>query len=787
MSLLHASVLALGGLLVAVPIVLHLVMRQRPRQLVFPALRLVRARRAANRRTLQLRQWALLLLRCAVVGLLAAALARPRVASAAFASWLACGGLLLLGALVVWLAALAAVRRRGRWLVAGLGALALGLAAAAAVFARQAVVGGQQVLLGDHEAPVAAVLVVDNSPRMLYRLRNRTRLEEAREMASWLLGQLPRDSQIAIADLRSGARAFSADLPAAARTAAALETTNVPLSLPAVLQDALELVQSSDKPRKEVYVFTDLTRAAWDEPQAGTLARTLSQDAETLVYVIDVGVRQPVNFALGEPRLAGDVLPRNTPLELRADLTHTGGGGERAVQLYLEMPDSQRPVSVDGQLLLPARQLRARETRTLGPDGSASVAFTLSGLEVGTHHGVLQLAGEDGLPIDDQRYFTVAVQPAWSVLVVVSGSATPRFVVDALAPYEFRETGQARFQCHTIGLDQLLTHDLRPYQAVCLLDPAPLPAAAWDHLTEYARAGGGVALLLGRNAQPAASFNEPPAQQLLPGPLVRQWRAPEGLYLAPRRLEHPLLAAFRPVRTTIPWENFPVTRHWWIDPLAADAQTVIPFSNNRPALLERQVGQGRVLTLTTPLSDAANLPGRAPWNLLPTGPEPWPFVMLANELVLYLVQSGSERLNLLTGQPAQFRLPTGTAAGRYELFTPRGDWQEIAPSDGVLRVPFTENPGTYRLKSVRAADTARGFSANLPESFSQLQRLPPDGLDKVLGAGRFHAARSREEIDRGIGEARVGREFYPFLLLTLVVVLGLEHLLANRFYRPGEP
>jgi len=38
----------------------------------------------------------------------------------------------------------------------------------------------------------------------------------------------------------------------------------------------------------------------------------------------------------------------------------------------------------------------------------------------------------------------------------------------------------------------------------------------------------------------------------------------------------------------------------------------------------------------------------------------------------------------------------------------------------------------------------------------------------------------------GVGEARMGREFYPFLLPLLALILGLEHLLANRFYRRGE-
>ena len=48
-----------GAALVAVPIVLHLIMRREPRRLVFPALRFVEQRRTMNQHRLRLRQWLL--------------------------------------------------------------------------------------------------------------------------------------------------------------------------------------------------------------------------------------------------------------------------------------------------------------------------------------------------------------------------------------------------------------------------------------------------------------------------------------------------------------------------------------------------------------------------------------------------------------------------------------------------------------------------------------------------------------------------------------------------------
>ena len=59
MAFVNLSLLV-GGAFVAIPVVLHLIMRQKPRPLVFPALRFIQQRRIANQRRLQLRHWMLL-------------------------------------------------------------------------------------------------------------------------------------------------------------------------------------------------------------------------------------------------------------------------------------------------------------------------------------------------------------------------------------------------------------------------------------------------------------------------------------------------------------------------------------------------------------------------------------------------------------------------------------------------------------------------------------------------------------------------------------------------------
>src|SRR5258708_19250878 len=83
MVLTHPFLL-LGLGLVVVPIILHLLMRAKPKKLVFPALRLIQNRKRTNSRRMRLRHLGLLLLRMAVIGPLAVAVAPPPVPPAAF-------------------------------------------------------------------------------------------------------------------------------------------------------------------------------------------------------------------------------------------------------------------------------------------------------------------------------------------------------------------------------------------------------------------------------------------------------------------------------------------------------------------------------------------------------------------------------------------------------------------------------------------------------------------------------------------------------------------------------
>jgi hypothetical protein len=301
--------------------------------------------------------------------------------------------------------------------------------------------------------------------------------------------------------------------------------------------------------------------------------------------------------------------------------------------------------------------------------------------------------------------------------------------------------------------------------------------------------------MLGHNAQAAErddqahrSFSTEAAQQVLPGVLTHVWRASAGdLFLAPEDYSHEIMAPFRRLRSSIDWTQFHVYRHWGLKASAIEDESTIRvvtrYSNRMPALVEKQIGEGRILTLTTPYTDPAQPAGRRRWNSLPLG-DCWPTWLLIKQASEYLVQARDSRLNYSIGEQVFVSNDDDEYPDSYRMFTPNLEEEprRVQANDGMVRFRFTDVPGSYRLKGDRGGVVLRGFSVNVPIGESDLERFGGEMLDTLLGAGRYQFATNKDEIQREQGMMRSGQEFYGLLVLFLVLCLALEHLLANRFY-----
>lgn len=788
MAWLNFGLLAGGSLFIGVPILLHLLLRQQPKQLTFPALRLVKVRQEVNQRQLELRHWLLLFLRILAVLLLAAALARPSSASADFSDWILASGTALALLVVLMITLAAWVQERGEWMVGGFGALGLVLALVLLYQMVQLRSGKTTSLSGDDEEEIAAAVLFDTSPRMEYRAKNKTRIEEAKEHAlGWLLPELPAGSEVSIFSGNRGEATAPLDNAAARRVVEGLKIRNSSRAIPEVLAEALGQLKQSEKKRKEIYIFTDLTAASWEDTSGGALATRLVEVPDVLIYLVDVGVEDAQNVSIASLRMpSGEALAPGMPLRVEVGLQRHGPAAKAEVELYVELPDPEKPYILDGKVQLPDRgPPRARQEVDLAAnEGAVAEMPAIGALTPGTHHGFVKLVRSDNLAIDDVRHFTIDVRAPWPILVVNGPEAEPAFVAGALAPDELVSLGQSRFSCVATSQDKLSAQDLAKYRVICLLDPAPLTDDTWAKLTEFVSSGGGLFVALGRNAFPADPFNAPAAQALLAGKLGKQpQRSGERkIFLDPRGNRHPILQPMFALAGGVPWAKYPIYYHWRMseDQLAKGASVIFQYTDQQPALVERSVGKGHVLTLTTSLSDE---PGSRPWNELPISLEAWPFVMLMHESMLYLVRGSESRLNYLVGERAMLLKQTEKDADRYQLFAPEATYSALVTArDGAITVESTDAIGAYRLRGEGGAGLRRGFSINLPPQASALERTIPKHLDQLLGSGRYQLARDRDGIERGVGEARRGREFYPLLIGLLVLILSLELILANRFY-----
>jgi hypothetical protein len=701
-----------GGLLIAVPILLHLAMRQRPRQLEFPALRFLQARTVANRQRLKLRHLLLLILRCLALLLLAIALARPIFLS----SGIFTGG----------------------------------------------------------NAPVAAALAFDTRPRMNYRHHNKTRLDVAKEMGLEVVGQLPRNSELVVIESSSPRTRFDADRGAAVDKIEQLTTTGPAGSLIDMVDNALRVLRDSDKQRKEVYLVTDMSAVDWDSKLAiSAWQRRLADHPDVSFFLMDVGVEQPRNFSLGDLELSPEVLSETDLLRITSEVWHTGVSGKQTVELYLF--DEHGEAQKRGEKIVDGREGQATK-----------VDFQTRVGDAGILHGYLRLSRGDALEIDNIRYFTVEVRVPRKILVAAADPADSRsrMLTTALAPPTLRQRGETRYEIQVVPYEKLAAEKFAAFDAIWLLDPPPLAAKLWEKLTTFVDEGGGLAMALAGNLGTSPErFNATASWELLPARLVRQWRGLD-LYLAPDRLEHPVLQRFKGRQDSIPWQQNPIFRIWELGPLSADTRTLLSYNDGRPALLARKLGKGHFLLLTTSLSSG----GRTPWNdLLAPRENAWPGFVLVNAMADYLVGTTGQRLNYQTGEVARLGLDDRDEGFEsYLLKTPTGSRRIVADDRGMeLLISSTETPGHYRVGAGGKQGAEHGFSINLPSEATNLKRANREQLSENFGKSDLPVVTTAEQLSRTREdvEGRTRWEAYPWLILLVSIVVAGEGLLATFFYR----
>ncbi len=210
----------------AVPVIIHLLHRQRVKIEEFPSLEFVRKMLRKKTRRFKLKQLLLLVVRTLTVLFIALALARPTLMSGSAA--------------------------RGH-------------------------------------LPTTAVIVLDNSFSMGRREANRVLFDVAREKTLELLDYFDRNDEVFILSAAAGGRAMNetgtGDVERLARLVSEIELGYAGTDIPGALARAATIVSESTNPNREIYLVSDMQRAGWRD-----LARKIDASGSgAKLLIVDLG------------------------------------------------------------------------------------------------------------------------------------------------------------------------------------------------------------------------------------------------------------------------------------------------------------------------------------------------------------------------------------------------------------------------------------------------------------------------------------------------------------------
>jgi hypothetical protein len=742
-------ILIAGAALVGLPILLHLILKQEPKRLVFPALRFLKLKQKTSERKMRLRHLLLLALRCLLIALFALALFQPTV----------------------------------------LGTGVLNLSA---------------------EQPVAVVFVLDTSPSMGYTNGAVSRLDDARRHALEFLDQLPPNSRVAVVDPNDPAAGWEPTPADARRRIEGIkEPSGSAPPLTSTLATAYQLLRTVDQETSDqidplprlIAVFGDRAGNSWDASRADDLKKlrdAVPTPAPVHVF-FDVGERNPVNVAI--------VSLQMKPQRLSVSAEAVVNAVVRADGVPADGVDAELTASLDGG---PAAR---REAVSLVPGQPKQATFRFADLKPGFHTVEVKLTRDDALPFDNVRTLTFEVAERRKILTLTDdpdaalawqlshnvGTQEFECIVAKADPMPDIAGYEAVTLLGVKAPSEPLAKKLTDYvdgggKLLVIPDGPGTDADNTRHEGYNAALGGLLPARLGE----LKTWPVPNDDKKRPRGV--SWKLDDD-----RDLAHPLLAPLREFKRRGNVDIFDPTRRrvavvYRGGTPAANSAVIAYYDDSdepadrTPALLERRVGNstGTVLLLTTRFDFPAS-EEKSFWNDYTKTDHSWSIV-LPWLLMRHLCGSPDDvSYNFAAGQDVTVPLPP-PGPGRPKSVVVEGPG--IAPRDAVVEIgdrqtelrltpPRTANAGAYtvRTKDDRSPWEYR-FSLNTPAVESVLDPVPEEAIAALFGPNSV-AAVEKEVKFRDLIEAKFDQPFelFPMLMVLVLVFFAFEGLVANRFYK----
>jgi hypothetical protein len=628
--------------------------------------------------------------------------------------------------------------------------------------------------------PQSAVIVLDDSAslrRTAGENRGTPLFERARAQARSLIEHLSPESDAALVLASEGTPTPIAE-PSSDRNRllAAVDATFCSArrgDLTSAVRKAAQILTTSARPERIIYLITDLQAAGWE---AGTgLPDTNGGRAPFEVVIIDVTRGADWNNR-AVIDLAAEPAPEAGPLGVAVVAEIANFSALPATHLGVTLKIDGAQVA-RGFVDLPAGgRARKRFLHTLAGGGAAHEA------EVEIDH--------DRFALDDRRLARVEVSRGLRVLVVNGDPRTVRTEDETFFLEAALHAGGSSFAVSTALPDELAARNLTEYAAIFLANVSRPSADAAAALTRYVEGGGGLFISVGDRVD-ADAWNQA-MRKLLPQPLGLKRTAsaaPGGSHegetvdlrpaerLAPIDRHHPLLTSFAARGEGLASARFFQFMLLAPVPDAPGRSVVLRYENGAPALVEAEIGRGRVLLLTTTVDRE--------WTDLPIRPG---FLPLMQEAARRLAgaPSGEASTGLIVGQRREIAMAADDR--RIDVIKPNGELRSLSPDPSTrpregkpaarpLVFADTDEPGAYRVRATRADGTSvdrpdESFVVNLDVRESDPARLAPDRRpDRVRGEPAGGAVPKRR------------MELWHALSAAVLLFVLLESALTLRFRR----
>jgi len=420
----------------------------------------------------------------------------------------------------------------------------------------------------------------------------------------------------------------------------------------------------------------------------------------------------------------------------------------QAVIVGYGTPAAQRTAS-----LVVNGKTTATKTVAVPANGRATVDFPALEVPYGFSRCEVKIDAADGFAADDLRRFAVERSDPQKALLIhnYGDSRSPLYVSAALSA-----AAQSAFILESINVSEAADRKLPNYAFVILSDLNSLPPLLENALTEYVRFGGSVLIATGTSAGARSQIPIFGARIIA----TRDYSRVPDRYMAVGSSD----SSYPAVAKAEGWPGVKFFYALSVD--QGDARVIVRLGDQTPLLLEKRIGEGRVVLFTSGLDNLT--------NDFPLHPAFVPFI---EQSARYL--AGSERQG--GARPVDAYL---------ELRNAREQAQGVEVTDPEGRRPLTlgeaasaqsfqlTEAGYYQLRLANGRQNEVGVNPDPKES--NLDVIPDDVLALWQGKGG-EASQEASATGPSKSPGKTAQSLWWYAMLLVLAFAVAESVLASRY------